>query len=136
MADVVLNLYSDGACRGNPGYGGAGAVLMDKEGNVVASTKEFLGLCTNNVAEYRALILGLEDALKRHCRKLHIFLDSELLVRQINGVYKVRDENLKVLMKEIRRLLSFLDEYKVEHIDRSLNSMADRLANEAIDGAL
>ena len=133
---MVLNLYSDGACRGNPGYGGAGAVLMDKEGNVVASTKEFLGLCTNNVAEYRALILGLEDALKRHCRKLHIFLDSELLVRQINGVYKVRDENLKVLMKEIRRLLSFLDEYKVEHIDRSLNSMADRLANEAIDGAL
>ena len=133
---MVLNLYSDGACRGNPGYGGAGAILMDKEGNVLASTKEFLGLCTNNVAEYRALIIGLEDALKRHCRKLHIFLDSELLVRQINGVYKVRDENLKVLMKEIRRLLSFLDEYKVEHIDRSLNSMADRLANEAIDGAL
>ena len=136
MADVALNLYSDGACRGNPGYGGAGAVLMDKEGNIIASTKEFLGLCTNNVAEYRALIIGLEDALKRHCRNLHIFLDSELLVRQINGVYKVRDENLKILMKEIRRLLSFLDEYKVEHIDRSRNSIADRLANEAIDGAL
>ena len=135
MTDPAFNLYTDGACRGNPGYGGAGAVLLDGNGSTVASVKKFLGLCTNNVAEYRALILGLEEALNRHCKKVNIFLDSELLVRQINGVYKVKDETLKVLMREIRRLLTALDEYTVEHVGRSQNHMADKLANEAIDEA-
>ena len=135
MTDPAFNLYTDGACRGNPGYGGAGAVLVDENGNVVESVKKFLGLCTNNVAEYKALILGLEEALNRHCSKVHIFLDSELLVRQINGVYKVKDETLKVLMRELKGLLTSLDEYTVEHIDRSKNRIADRLANEAIDEA-
>jgi len=135
VTDPAFNLYTDGACRGNPGSGGAGAVLLDENGNAVASVKKFLGLCTNNVAEYRALILGLEEAINRRCRIVHIFLDSELLVRQINGVYKVKDETLKVLMREVRRLLTALDEYTVEHVGRSQNHMADRLANEAIDEA-
>jgi ribonuclease HI len=135
VADPVFNLYTDGACRGNPGYGGAGAVLVDENGDVVASVKKFLGLCTNNVAEYKALILGLEEALNRHYKRVHIFLDSELLVRQINGVYKVKDETLKILMREVRRLLTALDEYTVEHIGRSQNHVADKLANEAIDEA-
>lgn len=132
----MFNLYTDGACRGNPGYGGAGAVLVDENGNVVESVKKFLGLCTNNVAEYKALILGLEEALKQNCSQVHIFLDSELLVRQINGVYKVKDETLKVLMRELKVLLTSLDEYTVEHIGRNKNRLADRLANEAIDEAL
>jgi ribonuclease HI/probable phosphoglycerate mutase len=135
MNESVLNLYTDGACRGNPGYGGAGAVLMDEAGNTVATVREFLGLCTNNIAEYRALILGLEEALKRRCRKLHIFLDSELLVKQINGMYRVKSNHLKVLMVDIKRLLSSLEAYTVEHLDRSQNHIADRLANEAIDEA-
>ena len=135
MNESVLNLYTDGACRGNPGYGGAGAVLMDEDGNTVATVREFLGPCTNNIAEYRALILGLEEALKRRCRKLHIFLDSELLVKQINGMYRVKSNHLKVLMVDIKRLLSFLDAYTVEHLGRSQNHIADRLANEAIDEA-
>jgi len=136
MADLAFNLFTDGACRGNPGQGGAGAVLVDEKGNIFATAKNSLGLCTNNIAEYRALILGLEEALKRRCRSLHIFLDSELLVNQINGTYKVKNENLKVLMHDVKKLLSDFDSYTVEHIARSKNHIADRLANEAIDEAL
>jgi ribonuclease HI/probable phosphoglycerate mutase len=136
MAEVVFHLYTDGACRGNPGHGGAGAVLTDEHGNIITTAKIFLGLCTNNIAEYKALILGMEEALKRRCRNLHIFLDSELLVNQINGTYKIKNVNLKALMHDVRKLLSYFDSYTVDHIDRSRNSIADRLANEAIDEAL
>jgi ribonuclease HI/probable phosphoglycerate mutase len=136
MAEAVLNLYTDGASRGNPGHGGAGAALTDTKGAVVATAKKYLGQCTNNVAEYRALIMGLEEALKIHCRRLRIFLDSELLVNQINGSYRVKNENLKGLMQEVRKLLSFLDGYTVQHIGRSGNHLADGLANEAIEEAL
>lgn len=130
-----FDLYTDGASRGNPGNGGIGVVLYDEDGNVFATAKEFLGVCTNNEAEYRALILGLNEALKRKCRGLSIFLDSELLVRQINGIYRVKNKNLQCLMKEVRKLLSFLDEYTVEHVKRSKNKVADQLANDAIDEA-
>ncbi|MGD1153123.1 MAG: ribonuclease HI family protein [Syntrophales bacterium] len=136
MASPVVNLYTDGACRGNPGQGGAGAVLVDERGGIVATVRRSLGLCTNNIAEYRALILGLEEALKKRYGRLNIFLDSELLVNQIKGSYKVKNENLKILMCEVRKLLSYFDSYKVEHIDRSQNHMADKLANEAIDEAI
>ena len=135
MANPVVNLYSDGACRGNPGQGGAGAVLVDETGEIVATVRRSLGHCTNNIAEYRALILGLEEALKKRYGRLNIFLDSELLVNQIKGSYKVKNENLKILMFEVRKLLSYFDSYKIEHIDRSQNHMADKLANEAIDEA-
>ena len=136
MLSPVVNLYTDGACRGNPGQGGAGAVLVDERGEIVATVRRSLGLCTNNIAEYRALILGLEEALKKRYGRLNIFLDSELLVNQIEGSYKVKNENLKILMFEVRKLLSYFDSYKVEHINRSLNHMADKLANEAIDEAI
>jgi ribonuclease HI len=129
-------LYSDGASRGNPGNGGGGAVLYDGSGAVIASVKRYLGVCTNNEAEYRALMLGLEEALKRGIKNLKIFLDSELLVRQIEGIYRVKNRNLQGLMHEVRKLLSLLDTYKVEHVAREKNTMADSLANEAIDEAL
>ena len=135
MSDGVLNLYTDGACRGNPGQGGAGAVLVDDKGEVIARVGRSLGHCTNNVAEYKALILGLEEALKKRCGKLNIFLDSELLVNQMKGSYKVKNETLKGLMNEVKKLLSYFDSYTVKHIDRSQNYMADKLANEAIDQA-
>jgi len=136
MASPVVNVYTDGACRGNPGQGGAGAVLVDETGEIVATVRHSLGHCTNNIAEYRALILGLEEALKKRYGQLNIFLDSELLVNQIKGSYKVKNENLKILMSEVRKLLSCFDSYKIEHIDRSQNHMADKLANEAIDEAI
>lgn len=135
MEHRSLLLYTDGACRGNPGVGGAGAVLIDPKGRVICSLKKFLGLCTNNIAEYKALILGLEAAAERKPKRLHIFLDSELLVRQIEGHYRVKHDNLKPLMGKVRDLLSSLESYTIRHIDRSENKKADALANEAIDEA-
>ena len=135
MEHRALLLYTDGACRGNPGVGGAGAILVDPKGRVVCSLKKFLGLCTNNIAEYKALILGLEAAVERRPKKLHIFLDSELLVKQVDGSYRVKHKNLKPLMGKVRDLLSSLDSYTIQHIDRSENKKADELANEAIDEA-
>ena len=135
MEHRALLLYTDGACRGNPGVGGAGAILVNPKGRVVCSLKKFLGLCTNNIAEYKALILGLEAAVERRPKKLHIFLDSELLVKQVDGSYRVKHKNLKPLMGKVRDLLSSLESYTIQHIDRSENKKADELANEAIDEA-
>jgi ribonuclease HI len=126
-------LYSDGACRGNPGEGGAGAVITDVTDNVVWEGKEYIGHCTNNVAEYKALILGLKGALAEGYKKLDIYMDSELLARQINGTYKVKNENLKILMQEVRSLLASFESVQVKHVLRCHNARADKLANLAID---
>jgi ribonuclease HI len=133
MTETSYNLYSDGACRGNPGIGGAGAVITDAGKNVVWEGKKYLGHCTNNIAEYKALILGLKGALSSGYKNLNICLDSELLAKQINGSYRVKNENLKVLMKDVRNLLSSFDSVEVKHVPRLHNSHADRLANMAID---
>jgi len=133
---TAIRLYTDGASRGNPGSGGAGAVLFDGGGSVIGTAKKFLGSCTNNEAEYAALILGLEEARSCGHKTIQIFLDSELLVRQIQGVYRVKNDRLKPLMREVRQRLSEFDGYTVAHVPRSENAMADRLANEAIDDQL
>ena len=134
--EEAVIMYTDGACRGNPGNGGAGAVLFDKNGHVIITAKKFLGVCTNNEAEYAALILGLEETLNAKRKNIRIFLDSELLVKQINGIYRVKNSRLKKLMKNVREQLSMFDGYTVEHVPRSRNKVADRLANEAIDEAV
>src|SRR4030065_1915855 len=105
MIKKIYRLYSDGACRGNPGIGGAGAVITDADDNVLWEGKEFIGQCTNNIAEYKALILGLKGALARRYKNLEVYLDSELLANQINGSYKVKNETLNSLMQELRRQL-------------------------------
>jgi ribonuclease HI len=133
MEKKLNRLYSDGACRGNPGVGGAGAVITDAQGSVLWEGKEYLGHCTNNIAEYKALILGLRRALAEGYKNLEVYLDSELLANQINGSYRVKNENLKVLMNEVRGLLTSFDAIEVKHVLRSSNSHADRLANLAID---
>lgn len=133
MEKKLNKLYSDGACRGNPGVGGAGAVITDAEGSVIWEGKEYLGHCTNNIAEYKALILGLKGALAEGYKDLEVYLDSELLANQINGSYRVKNENLKILMNEVRGLLTSFDTIQVKHVLRSSNSHADRLANLAID---
>lgn len=132
----MLHLYTDGACRGNPGHGGAGFVLTDGYGNIVEKGSKYLGICTNNVAEYRALILGLGAAVRHPCSKLLIRLDSELLVKQIKGTYRVKNPKLKLLMEEVRNLFSRIKSYTVEHVPRLQNTLADELANEAIDRVL
>jgi ribonuclease HI len=133
MGEENYKLFSDGACRGNPGVGGAGAVIMDDRENVIWEGKEYLGHCTNNIAEYRALILGLKGALANGYKSLEVYLDSELLAKQINGSYRVKNEKLKVLMKEVRSLLISFESVGVKHVLRSHNSHADKLANMAID---
>jgi ribonuclease HI len=133
MKGNICKLFSDGACRGNPGIGGAGAVVTDANDNVVWEGKEYLGDCTNNIAEYRALLLGLKGALANGCNNLEIYMDSELLVKQINGSYRVKNEHLKVLMKEVRTLLACFDSVQVKHVPRLQNSQADKLANTSID---
>lgn len=128
-----VQLFTDGASRGNPGISGAGVIFKDSSGNTIFCFKKFLGTCTNNEAEYKALNLGVEEALKKKHRSLKIFMDSELIVRQLEGVYKIRNSRLAELSRETKRLLSFLDYYSIEHIPRELNKAADKLANEAID---
>jgi len=133
MSEKSYKLFSDGACRGNPGIGGAGAVITDTDENIIWEGKEYLGHCTNNIAEYKALILGLNGALSRGYKNLKVYLDSELLAKQINGSYRVKNEKLKVLMKDIRDLLISFDNVEVKHVPRLHNSHADKLANRAID---
>ncbi len=136
MSEKKYRLFSDGACRGNPGIGGAGAVITDGDEKVIWEGKEYLGHCTNNIAEYKALILGLKGALASNYKNLDIYMDSELLAKQINGSYRVKNENLQVLMKEVRNLLSSFESVEVKHVPRLHNSHADRLANRAIDEKL
>lgn len=133
MSSSRFQLFTDGASRGNPGHAGAGIVVRGPDGGIVCSAKKFLGVCTNNEAEYRALNLGLETALKEKYRSLEIFLDSELVVRQLEGIYKIKNARLSELSRESKRLLSFLDSYSIRHVPRKENAAADRLANEAID---
>jgi ribonuclease HI len=133
MGCESYKLHSDGACRGNPGIGGAGAVILDAAGNTVWQGKEFLGHCTNNIAEYKALILGLKGALAEGHKNLEVLIDSELLAKQINGAYRVKNENLKILMQDVRKLLASFESIQVKHVLRCHNAEADRLANLAID---
>lgn len=133
MDGKTVRLFSDGACRGNPGMGGAGAIIFDDSDHVLWEGSEYLGHCTNNIAEYRALILGLKGALTGGFTNLEVYLDSELLANQINGLYKVKNENLKVLMKEIHDLIASFESVHVRHVRRCHNELADRLANRAID---
>src|SRR3990172_4053805 len=124
-----LYMYIDGASRGNPGEAGAGAVIKDTGGHVLKRLKKRLGIATNNVAEYMAFIMALTGA-----KKLHAFSDSELLVRQINGQYRVKSEGLKTLYREAISIKEGFSFFKLTHIEREKNSEADFLANSAIDG--
>jgi len=127
-----LVIYTDGCSRGNPGEGGGGAVLKDDRGETVARLTEFLGLVTNNVAEYRALMLGLREAILRGAPEVSIFVDSELIAHQINGVYRVRDERLKALHDQVREMLRQFRRWSITVIPREANREADRLARQAV----
>ncbi|WP_448874065.1 ribonuclease HI family protein [Desulfobulbus propionicus] len=126
-------LFTDGASRGNPGRAGAGAVLLAPAGEEMSARSEYLGICTNNVAEYRALLLGLDEALRHGCEELVIALDSELIVRQIQGRYKVKNETLLPLFQQVQQRLSRLRKWSIMHVPRAQNSRADQLANRGID---
>lgn len=131
-----LRLFTDGAARGNPGPSGAGAVLVEPGGQVVARLGKYLGIQTNNHAEYTALLLGLQHAKVLGARELEVFLDSELIVRQLGGAYQVRSATLKPLYEEAVRLLKDFPKVKVAHVPREENSAADEMSNRAIDEKL
>lgn len=127
-----LIINCDGAARGNPGPAGIGGVIKDADGNKIIEIKDYIGETTNNIAEYTALIKALHTAKSLSARDIVINLDSELVVKQITGEYKVKNEGLKPLFCEVKNLLANLS-YKISHIPREKNKDADILANEAID---
>ena len=128
-----LFIHADGASRGNPGEAGAGAVISDSRGRTLKELKCFLGMSSNNVAEYQALILALKKALELGAGRITVFLDSELVVRQIKGEYRVREPHLKTLHQKSQELLNQFSQYSILSIPREENRRADQLANEAID---
>lgn len=127
-----LIIFADGASRGNPGEAGAGVLILDQAGKIVQERKIYLGNATNNVAEYKALILALQKAWQLGATNIRIFMDSELVVRQLQGEYKVRNMNLKPLYEQARDLLNKFANYSIKFIKRENNKKADKLANEAI----
>lgn len=129
-------LMVDGAARGNPGEAGCGAIILDETGTVLEELCCYLGHATNNVAEYEGLLMGLEGVLRLGGKRLRVQSDSQLLVRQLNGLYRVKDAKLKRLHQRALGLLHQLEVYRIIHVAREHNRLADRLANRAIDDAL
>lgn len=128
---ITAVLYTDGASKGNPGPAGAGFVLADASGRTLASAGIPLGVTTNNVAEYRGLIGGLETAQKLGITAIHVRSDSELMCRQLGGQYRVKSARLKPLFDTAMRLLEGFASVRVEHVRREYNQQADRLASDA-----
>src|ERR1700678_1349444 len=125
--------HCDGRARGNPGPAGYGALIQDHQGMVIAELSEFLGMRTNNYAEYSGLLGCLQYALDHHHPRLRVVSDSELMVKQIQGKYKVNSPDLKPLWQEARNRIAKLDAFEISHALRHKNKDADRLANEAMD---
>ena len=132
-APETLFLRIDGASRGNPGDAGFGVAVEDAEGTSIASLYGFLGTASNNVAEYQALIHALDYAIARGARHVEIFSDSQLVVRQIQGQYRVKHPAMVPLHREARALLGRLERATLHHVPREQNRAADRLANQAVD---
>jgi ribonuclease HI len=127
-----LTIYTDGASRNNPGEAGAGVYIL-QDNKPVGEIAQYLGKTTNNIAEYKAAILGLEHAVKQGATRVNLFADSELLVKQLNGDYKVKNEGLKPLHGKAKELIGKIGSVQVRYIRREMNKEADALANKAID---
>lgn len=129
----ILTIRADGAARGNPGPAGIGCVLEDENGILLEKFSEYIGETTNNVAEYTAVLFGLKEAAGFNPTGIRIISDSQLLVRQLQGLYKVKSENLKQAHQAVLEELSNYGEVVLLHVPRHENAMADELANRAID---
>ena len=132
MTTRTLIINADGASRGNPGPAAIGATIKDENGRLLASVSERIGRTTNNQAEYRALIAALEKAISLEARRVDIRLDSELVVRQVEGRYKVKKATLRPLYLRVGELLGQLEGFTLTHVPREQNAEADRLANAAL----
>jgi ribonuclease HI len=132
LVKLVVNV--DGGARGNPGPAAIGAVVQDPGGEVLEERGERIGKATNNVAEYRAVLLGIERAAELGASELELVGDSELIVRQVKGEYKVKDATLRGLHAEVKRALRPFERWSIRHVRREQNAEADRLVNSALDG--
>jgi len=129
-----LTVNVDGGSRGNPGPAAIAAVVRDAEGEVLQEKGETIGPATNNVAEYRAVLLGVELAAALGASELELVGDSELIVRQVKGEYKVKDRALRDLHAQVKRALEPFERWSIRHVRREQNAEADELVNEALDG--
>ncbi len=129
---MELTIYTDGASRNNPGEAGAGVFIM-RDGKPFEKIARYLGTTTNNIAEYSAAIIGLEHAVKLGASRVRLIADSELLVKQLNGLYKVKNEGLKPLHRKAKELIARIGSVEVQYTPRENNKEADALANKAID---
>lgn len=130
---LTATIYTDGASKGNPGPSGIGVVIVDDNNKIIKEINEFIGVTTNNVAEYMALITGLKNAIDLGIKNVKLRSDSELLVKQINEEYKVRNEKLIPLFYQVKDLLNIFDYWEIKHIQREENQLADKLSNIAIN---
>jgi ribonuclease HI len=128
-----ISAHCDGGARGNPGPSGFGALVQDADGNVLAELSEFLGIQTNNFAEYSGLLASLDFALSHGHRRLRVVSDSELMVKQIQGKYQVKSPILKPLFDQAKKKIAQLESFEIVHALRHKNKEADRLANQAMD---
>jgi probable phosphoglycerate mutase len=131
--EVIAHI--DGASRGNPGPAAYAVVMESADGSRLAGFSEYLGEATNNVAEYQALLAALEYALRNHYLRIHVQTDSELLARQIEGVYKVKSPALKPLRQRAQQMIARLEWFSIQHVPREQNHEADQLANQALEAA-
>jgi ribonuclease HI len=132
---VKARLFTDGGARGNPGPAAYGFVLETEDGTVLAAEGAAIGTATNNVAEYSALVAGLAKALELHVPELEVVSDSELLVKQMRGEYRVKNAALRTLFVEASGLARRFEQIEYRHVKRAHNELADRLVNEALDAA-
>ncbi|MFA5308374.1 MAG: ribonuclease HI family protein [Dehalococcoidales bacterium] len=133
MSINKVTIYTDGAARGNPGPAAIGVVIKDETGHIAATVSRRLGPTTNNQAEYRAIIAGLEKAISLGARQVTVKSDSELMVKQLNGLYKIKNAALRPLYQEAVKLIGSLESFSISHIPRAQNAAADALANKALD---
>ena len=133
MKNKKVLLYSDGGSRGNPGPAGIGVVLLDASKKKIKEVYKYIGETTNNVAEYNALLCGVEEALSLGSDEIVIHMDSELIVKQLNGEYKVKSDDMKPLFEKALGMLKQFKSFEVKHIERSKNKEADKLVNKAIN---
>lgn len=130
---MEITLYFDGASRGNPGPAAVGIVLMDQSGTVLVEKGEYIGVATNNVAEYKAMLRGLEEASNLQASTVSVYGDSELLIKQMNGVYRVKHPNLLPLYQRAQSMIRAFKNISFIYIPRDQNTCADKAANEALD---
>lgn len=135
MKSKYAKIFSDGGARGNPGPAGIGAVIYGEDGSIIAKVSKYLGVSTNNQAEYKALIAALQKAKELKLLNLDCYLDSELVVKQLKREYKVKNKDLAPLFLEIHNLSIAFKSINYYHIPREENKVADKLANEAMDSA-